>query len=58
LPATPAKPGHRVVAFEFPTAYVDHLDTQARLQDRTRAAYLRRLIATDMDRCQAEQGQR
>lgn len=53
MPQTPAKPGHRVLSFEFPDTYIEHLDRQARREDRSRAAYLRRLIAADIERIQA-----
>jgi len=48
MPQAPTKPGHRVLSFDFPAEYIEHLDRQARLEDRSRAAYLRQLIARDI----------
>lgn len=48
MPQAPTKPGHRVLSFDFPAEYIEHLDREARREDRSRAAYLRQLIAKDM----------
>lgn len=53
MPTWPTPPGRRAVTIELPIHLVQHLDARAAHYSCSRASYLRRLIATDLDATQA-----
>ncbi len=50
VPTWPVPKGRRSITIELDIEHVSHLDSQARYEGCSRAAYLRRLIVRDIER--------
>ena len=55
MPTWPTPEGRRAITIELPEHHVHHLDMQAELYGCSRAAYLRRLIVSDIQAVTAAQ---